>query len=134
MGDRIEGACLCGAVRFGIELPSLWCAHCHCSMCQRAHGSAVVTWVGVPTERFHLVDADNLRWFESSHGAGRGFCTQCGSPMFFRSERWPGEVHVTLANLHGPIDRQPQLHVFYDTHVEWITLGDALPRKHAVEV
>ncbi len=54
--------------------------------------------------------------------------------MFFRSERWPGEVHVTLANLHGPIDRQPQLHVFYDTHVDWITLGDALPRKHAAEV
>ena len=131
MEQRVEGACLCGGLRFAIGLPSLWCAHCHCSMCQRAHGSAFVTWVGVAQARFLLGEGAPLRWYASSPGAERGFCGDCGSSLLFRSTRWPGEVHVTLANLHGPIDRAPQAHVFYDRHVDWVQLGDALPRKGA---
>ena len=30
--QRVPGACLCGAVRFTITLPTLFCAHCHCTM------------------------------------------------------------------------------------------------------
>src|SRR5689334_14355037 len=112
MSERIAGACLCGAVRFTIGLPSLWCAHCHCSMCQRAHGAAFVTWVGVPSTRFEVEAGDDLQWFASSPGAERGFCRRCGSSMLFRSQRWPGETHVTVANLLAPIDRAPQMHVF----------------------
>jgi len=133
MDNKVQGACLCGAVNFLIELPSLWCAHCHCSMCQRAHGSAFVTWVGVPAERFELAQGAALEWHESSPGAARGFCRQCGASMLFRSEQWPGEMHVTLANLLAPIDRAPQVHVFYDAHVDWVQLGDTLPRKSAIE-
>jgi hypothetical protein len=132
MTTQVPGACLCGAVTFSIGLPSLWCAHCHCTMCQRAHGAAFVTWVGVPTAQFHLDQGADLQWFLSSHGAGRGFCRCCGASMLFRSERWPGEMHVTVANLMAPIDRAPQAHVFYDTHVDWVQLGDSLPRKSVV--
>ena len=32
----VQAGCLCGAVRFELQLPSKWCAHCHCSMCRRA--------------------------------------------------------------------------------------------------
>lgn len=129
MNNKVNGSCLCGAVGFAIRLPSLWCAHCHCSMCQRAHGSAFVTWVGVPTTQFELEQGEHLQWFESSPGAERGFCGQCGSSMLFRSARWPGEVHVTLSNLLAAIDRVPQAHVFYETHVPWVHLADALPKK-----
>lgn len=129
MQTEIAGSCLCGALRFAIAMPSLWCAHCHCSMCQRAHGSAFVTWVGVPTQGFRLIEASSLVWFNSSPGAQRGFCRDCGSSLLFRSERWPGEIHVTLANLHAPIDRAPQVHVFHDSHVAWVELGDQLPRR-----
>lgn len=133
MNDKVNGGCLCGAVSFVIELPSLWCAHCHCSMCQRAHGAAFVTWVGVPAAQFKLGDSDSVNWFESSAGAERGFCRRCGCSMFFRSQRWPGEVHVTLANLRAAIDRAPQTHVFYETHVRWVHLADTLPKKFAAE-
>ncbi len=132
MEQRVSGSCLCGALKFSIGLPSLWCAHCHCSQCQRAHGSAFVTWVGVPESAFQRVDDASLVWFRSSVGAERGFCRDCGSSLFFRSDRWPGEIHVTLANLHTAIDRSPQVHVFYDSHVSWVQLGDELPRRAAV--
>jgi hypothetical protein len=121
------GSCLCGAVTFRVTPPTLWCAHCHCTMCQRAHGAAFVTWVGVAAGRV-TIDERGLRWHASSPQAERGFCTTCGSTLFFRSERWRDEVHIVRANFHGEIDREPGAHVFYASHVPWFTVGDALPR------
>ena len=49
--------------------------------------------------------------------------------MFFRSADWPGELHVARALFTTPVDKAPQMHGFYDSHVDWIQLGDELPRK-----
>lgn len=127
-----SGSCQCGAVRFSVDFPSKWVAHCHCSMCRRAHGAAFVTWVGMDEGRARIEDGEGtLRWYASSPGAERGFCSRCGSMLFFRSARWPGELHVVRANFDDEVDRAPQAHVFYDSHVDWVALdaADGLPRK-----
>jgi hypothetical protein len=67
-----------------------------------------------------------LNWYQSSPQAQRAFCTQCGSSLLVRSERWPGEIHVALGCLDDPIDRQPQAHVFHDTRVDWVVIDEAL--------
>jgi hypothetical protein len=46
--------------------------------------------------------------------------------MLFESRRWPGETHVALGCIDGPIDRPPQAHAFYDTRVEWMPIDDSL--------
>jgi hypothetical protein len=131
MSDKtVNGACLCGAVKFEVTLPSLWCAHCHCTQCQRFHGAPLVTWVGFDGDSFRVTAGENtLRWYRSSAPAQRGFCGDCGSSILFRSERWPGEMHVCLTNLVDPIDREPESHAHYDAHVPWLILGDELPRR-----
>ena len=123
----IRGGCLCGAVTFEVTPPTKWCAHCHCSMCRRAHGAGVVTWFGVAATNFQLVSGkDELKWYRSSAGARRAFCGRCGSPMFFEGERWPGEIHIARASVPGPIDREPTAHVFFDIHVSWLETNDQL--------
>ena len=131
MGATVaRGACLCGAVRFSAELPSRWVAHCHCSFCRRAHGAPFVTWAGFATAQVSVdAGAQAPTWYASSPGARRGFCGRCGSPMFFESERWPGETHVARALFIDDLDRDPSAHVFYESHVPWLELGDALPKK-----
>lgn len=125
-----SASCLCGAVQLSATLPSLWLAHCHCSLCQRGGAAAFVTWIGFDASTCVIDDSSQqLRWYESSPGAERGFCGRCGSSLLFRSTRWPGELHVTRANLTGAIDREPQLHVYWDSHADWVQLGDDLPRK-----
>jgi hypothetical protein len=125
----ITGGCLCGAVRFAARPPTLFCCHCHCHWCRRAHGAAFVTWFGVPQEGFTLTQgAEHLVWYASSEQSSRGFCARCGTTLFFRSQLAPGEMHVTLANTDGPIDVEPQAHTFFADHVPWVTLGDELPR------
>jgi hypothetical protein len=126
---EVEGGCLCGAVRFRIELPTKWCAHCHCSMCRRAHGAAFVTFVGVEAERFVIeMGADHLVRHDSSEGAWRKFCRRCGSTLTFEGKRWPAEVHVVRANIDGEIDREPAAHCYFDHAVPWFRPVDDLPK------
>jgi hypothetical protein len=98
-------------------------------MCRRAHGAGYVTWVGFDSHQFRLLQGeDHLQWYASSPGARRGFCRSCGSTMLFESERWAGETHVALACIEGRIDRAPQAHVFYDSHVDWVAIDESLKK------
>ncbi|MFL6591444.1 MAG: GFA family protein [Luteimonas sp.] len=119
--QHASGGCLCGDLTVALTLPSKWVAHCHCTQCRRAHGAAFVTWVGMREADVAIGDPrSRLRWHASTPGvAERGFCGRCGSTLFFRSSRWPGELHVTLGNLDTAVDRAPQAHAFWDTHVAW---------------
>ena len=40
--------------------PTLFCAHCHCSMCRRNHGAAFVTWFGIARERLALEAGEDV--------------------------------------------------------------------------
>ncbi len=123
------GSCLCGAVRFHAQGPSLFCCHCHCRWCRKAHGAAFVTWFGVRAEGFVLDSGQEaLRWFASSAPSRRGFCGACGTTLFYTSTLDPGEVHIARAVMDGPVDREPSLHIFTDHAVDWVRLGDDLPR------
>ena len=130
-GGMIEDRCFCGTVRYRIQEPVKFVAHDHCSICRRIAGAAFVTWFGVQDEsQFELVSGtDALTTFASSAEATRQFCRQCGSHLFFRSSRWPGEVHITLASVtHGAESLIPLAHVFYSDRVPWCAIEDALPK------
>ena len=49
--------------------------------------------------------------------------------MFFESTRWPGETHVARALFVDPLDKEPSVHVFYESHAPWLHVNDDLPKK-----
>jgi hypothetical protein len=49
--------------------------------------------------------------------------------MFSESTRWPGEIHIARALLPDGMDKEPSAHVFYEEHVPWLSIEDALPKK-----
>lgn len=126
---RVSGSCLCGAVRFTVTLPTLFCGHCHCSMCRRSHGAAFVTWFAVPRSQFRLAAGQTglIRYPSSDHGV-RSFCGRCGSSLFCESSQHPDQLDIVLANMEGAIDRPPQVHVYFDDRVSWAVAEDGLPR------
>lgn len=125
----IVGHCHCGSVTFAITPPTLFFAHCHCRWCREAHGAAYVSWVGAAESRFRLLPGSvEPRWYQSSPQSRRAFCATCGARLFFASTICPGEIHVARPAIPGPIDREPQCHVFYDQRVAWAEVGDRLPR------
>ena len=126
---KAAGSCLCGSVRFEIAFPSRFCAHCHCDNCRRAHGAAFVTYIGVPADQFQLTDGEDvLVRYHTDTDATRSFCGRCGSTLLYAGPRWENEVHVALANVDGPVDREPGAHVYVDHAAEWWRVNDDLPR------
>jgi hypothetical protein len=126
---EFSGQCMCGALRFIAAAPSLWCGHCHCRFCRQAHGAAFVTWVGFRQDSVRIIaDGDALHWYQSSKESRRGSCSRCGTMMFFESTAAPGETHIARACVAGPIDREPEFHIFIDQKVAWATVDDRLPK------
>ena len=126
-GEKVSGGCFCGAVQFEIELPTLFCGHCHCSMCRRPHGAAYVTWTAVPPERFRYTRGEeHTRTFRSSKEGSRTFCEICGSQMLCQVEH--DIIDIALSALHGPIDRAPEAHWYYDCRAAWTDINDPLPK------
>jgi hypothetical protein len=125
----VSGSCFCGAVRFSVDLPTMFCGHCHCSMCRRSHGAGYVTWLAVQRAQFRLESGKSeLSEFRSSDHGRRSFCRRCGSSLFCESSHQLDIVDIVLANMHGPIDRQPQCHVYFDDRADWVVVDDRLPR------
>jgi hypothetical protein len=121
---------LCGAISFEIAMPTKWIAHCHCSMCRRAHGAAFVTWVSVPKSAFRLTGGEKtLKRYASSEAASRSFCGTCGSPLFFEANRWAEEIHIARAHFRGALDREPQVHAFFSDKAPWVDVKEDLPRR-----
>ena len=125
----VAGACLCGAVRFEVSGPLDRVAHCHCTICQRAHGAAFVTWAALPSECVRVTVGDaELVHYRSSEIGTRSFCRTCGSSMFCTLDTHPGTIDVALASLAPGHGAAPKLHVFWDDRAGWIEVGDGLPR------
>jgi hypothetical protein len=98
-------------------------------MCRRGHGAGFVTWFAVPRDQFELSagGSDLVRYASSDHGT-RSFCGRCGSSLFCESTRHPDQIDIVLANMEGPIDRLPQVHVYFDDRASWVAVEDGLPR------
>jgi hypothetical protein len=121
------GGCLCGAVRYKASGRRLWVAHCHCQSCRRNTGAPVATFVGYGQEQFAFVSGVPMS-YNSSPGVTRSFCGQCGTPLTYESDFYPGEVHILLGTLDNPEDFVPQVHVHVGEKLPWLEIHDGRPR------
>ena len=80
--NAIKGSCLCGAVKLSTASINPHLAACHCSMCRKWSGGA---FLGVEcNDGISFEGADNIALYQSSEWAERGFCSKCGSHLFYR--------------------------------------------------
>ena len=91
--DSCCGGCACGGVRYRVEGLLRKVIACHCEQCRRSSGHFVAA-TATRRENFHLMNSDSLSWYTAIPGFRRGFCTICGSSLFF--ERI-GEDRVSIA-------------------------------------
>jgi len=129
MNDSVRGRCYCGSVRFELIFPTEFCSHCHCEDCRRSHGAPFVTWTGLPSKQFKLLEGDGkLKKYESHPGVRWGFCTDCGTSLLCEYDVTPDKIYATVANLDGPLDRSPDSHVSFEEHPRWMQGSDSLPK------
>ncbi|MDP2739926.1 MAG: GFA family protein [Pseudorhodobacter sp.] len=77
------GGCMCGAVRFEAQLTRHEFGACHCEMCRRWTGSALLG-ITVPRAKVVWSGQENIATIQSSSWAERAWCSKCGSGLYFR--------------------------------------------------
>jgi hypothetical protein len=125
-----SGHCLCGGVKFEISTDPLWVAYCHCASCRRHTASPVATFAGFD-ERSVRFTGEAPKLYESSPGTWRSFCGTCGSPISYRSRRFPGEAHFYIGIMDQPERYVPTAHVYFGEHIAWFDTDDELRRYEA---
>ncbi len=125
-----RGHCACDGVTLELQGDPKWVANCHCADCRKATGSALATYVGCASERLQV--SGTLARYASSPGVSRSFCGQCGTPIAYESERWPGEIHVFVGVFDAPAAFSPKANVYMKDAVPWFDGLLELPRFRTV--
>lgn len=119
------GGCLCGKVRFKTEARLRNVVYCHCEQCRRQTGLYFAA-TAIPRDDLVIDGSDNITWFAASDFARRGFCSSCGSALF-----WDGKGLPYVSVLAGAIDDPSQLvaecHIFTENRPLFYAICDGLP-------
>lgn len=125
----VEGTCLCRGVRYRISGPLTDVRHCHCSMCRKTHGAAFRTRATVQARHHVWIQGEDLvKYYQSSPGTHRGFCSNCGSPLLTRFDANPAIYGLPLGGLDDDPGVRPQQHVNVAFKAPWYEIHDSLPR------
>ncbi|GAB4349619.1 MAG: GFA family protein [Oricola sp.] len=101
----LSGGCQCGAVRYRVEVELENPHLCHCRMCQKAAGNYFMPLASAPRDKVVMTRGEP-GWFHSSGIVRRGFCRDCGTPLFF-DPLDSGHLAVTLGSLDDPARYRP---------------------------
>lgn len=107
---QLHGSCLCGGVRYHATLPVNHASHCYCTMCRKHHGAGAGSYVNVASRGFVIDTGQSLiTEFASSPMARRGFCSVCGSSLYWRSLDELDAIALALGTLdedyQGPVEK-----------------------------
>ena len=121
----LVGGCQCGAVRYALYAQPTNPHVCHCRMCQKAFGGYFAPLAGVPLGDFAWVKgAPGI--FKSSEAVERGFCRDCGTPLFFRYLD-KDRISVSLGSLDDPARVAPARQDGVESRLPFVATLAALP-------
>jgi len=125
---RATGSCLCGGVRFEVRGPMRDVIMCHCGQCRRTHGH-VAAYSSAALADVVVEEPSTLKWYPSSDRARRGFCSDCGSSLFWEP-LGEGRLAVAAGCLDTPTGLRTERHVFIDDAADYYEIPEDLPRHH----
>ena len=130
-GKTGKGGCLCGAVRFRAASCSNHVGACHCGMCRKWGGGPLMA-VDCGTE-VAFDDEQSIGVYASSDWAERGFCTRCGSHLFYRLK--DSGQYIMPVGLFDEIETPVFDHqVFIDAKPGWYDFANATENMTGAEV
>jgi len=87
----------------------------------------VATFVLVPKATLRFTRGQPKE-FASSPGVWRSFCADCGSPIYYRTDKRPQIIDLFAGTLSDPAKLTPQCHVHAAEQLPWFEVLDDLPR------
>lgn len=124
--QQVTGGCYCGRVRYRAGDVKRDVTECHCSQCRKQAGHRHAS-VGAKTSTIEIDGADKLTWFRASVDAERGFCTTCGSHLFWRRAD-EDYTSILAASVDEPSGLRMAKHIFVEDKGDYYEITDDLPQ------
>ena len=125
-----SGSCLCGAITFTVEGDLHAPDACHCSRCRKQSGHFWAS-TDVAKSAISISGRESLTWFASSASVRRGFCSHCGSVLF-----WDPVQRDFIGVAMGAFDEPTGTHLAVHIHVaskgDYYNIADDVPQHATV--
>ncbi len=122
---QVSGSCLCGGVKYSVAAFMRPVVACHCTQCRKTSGHYVAATKARNSD-LTMISDDTLTWFRSSDVAERGFCSRCGSNLFWRPV--DGDTTSIMAGaLDAPTGLKLEFHIFKKSAGDYYAFNDGLP-------
>jgi hypothetical protein len=122
------GRCLCGAVSFETEGPLRPITACHCSQCRRQTGLYYAA-TSTSADRLTIRGEEKLSWYRASDAAGRGFCSTCGSALFWRADGAEG-ISILAGAFDQPLGVATGVHIYCADKGDFYEIPDDGARRY----
>ena len=122
-----SGSCLCGNVRVQVEGDLGPSDACHCRQCRKQTGHYLAS-TDVPRERVSIAGETAITWYRSSETVRRGFCSTCGSTLFWDPVDRP-RIAIALGLFDTPTGIVLDKHIFVADKGDYYTIDDGLPQR-----
>ncbi|MBM3267625.1 MAG: GFA family protein [Candidatus Sericytochromatia bacterium] len=123
-----KGSCLCGAVTFSVsgDLPPP--DACHCTDCWKHSGHFFVS-TDVPRSAVVTHGEENLTWYKKSDKVRLGFCSRCGSSLFWDpiGRDWIG---VAMGAFDTSTGTRIGVHVHVVEKGDYYDIADGVPQHN----
>ncbi len=123
------GSCLCGLFTFAVSGSFGDVRYCHCSQCRKKTGTAFSANAKIRKTQWTLSGPrDKITEFEHKPGLYNAFCSDCGSPLYARSDHDPDDIRVRLGSFEDTVDATITGHVQTSSKADWYSIEDPIPQ------
>jgi hypothetical protein len=135
-GDKAEGGCLCGEIRYVATGPAMFVSQCCCKDCQKATGTGHTTIVGLRRSQLDLRGTPKTYTNAGETGGSvtRHFCGACGGRLYTTGDLPGDEVLILQAgSLDHPGVVSPESVIYTRDAVAWDFFDPDLPKFEAMQ-
>ncbi|MGD1878048.1 MAG: GFA family protein [Kiloniellaceae bacterium] len=118
------GGCACGTVRYRAAGDLRPVVACHCSQCRKAFTN-YGAFTAVRRDGLTIDNEDAVTWYDSSPGVRRGFCSRCGSALFWDNAA-NAYTSIAAGSVAQPSGLKQVRHIYVADKADFYDIGDGL--------
>ena len=129
MNQSFSGGCACGSIRYTCARAPIAMLNCHCGDCQLSSGAPFASGVVVMTADLEVSGTPKTHAVSAGSGglSTRGFCGDCGTPLFTRSDTNAQFTSIRFPTLDDSSGFRPMLDIYTASAQQWVCLDQAIP-------
>ncbi len=119
------GGCHCRAIVFQLTGSARGIVNCHCGQCVKTHGH-FAPYSNCNKADLKLTGDEHITWYHASPEARRGFCSKCGSQLFWEMLD-SDKTSIAAGAFDAPSNLETVGNIFVANKPDYYEISDGLP-------